>query len=71
MEIDGQTLALAAIGDLEVTRRGLIMEIQERDKQIAELQKRLAQYEPPGNGELNPEEIAALEARLEEPISGP
>jgi hypothetical protein len=29
---------LAAIGDLEVTRRALIMEIQARDERIAELE---------------------------------
>jgi len=41
---------LAAIGDLEVTRRALIMEIQARDEIIAELR---AKYEPqPENGKL-------------------
>jgi len=43
---------LAAIGDLEVTRRALIMEIEARDQVIAELQEKLAVYEPPENGKL-------------------
>lgn len=32
---------LAAIGDLEVTRRALIMEIQARDEYIKELEEKL------------------------------
>lgn len=46
MEIDQQTIILASIGDLEVTRRQLIMEIQARDERIAELEAKLAVYEP-------------------------
>ena len=37
-----QEIMLAAIGDLEVTRRQLIMEIQARDERIAELEAELA-----------------------------
>jgi len=47
-----QETVLAAIGDLEVTRRMLIMEIEHRDGIIAELRERLAAYEPPENGKL-------------------
>jgi hypothetical protein len=36
--MEPQTVILAAIGDLEVTRRQLIMEIQARDQKIAELE---------------------------------
>jgi hypothetical protein len=36
-----QEVMLAAIGDLEVTRRTLIMEIQARDEYIKELEERL------------------------------
>ena len=36
-----QEITLAAIGDLEVTRRALIMEIQARDEYIKELEGRL------------------------------
>jgi len=46
---------LAAIGDLEVTRRALIMEIQARDERIAELEEKLAVYEsaePTVNGSV-------------------
>jgi hypothetical protein len=39
--MDQQTITLAAIGDLEVTRRALIMEIQARDEYIKELEGRL------------------------------
>lgn len=35
-----QMIMLAAIGDLEVTRRQLILEIQARDARIAELEER-------------------------------
>jgi hypothetical protein len=49
---------LAAIGDLEVTRRALIMEIQARDEIIAELR---AKYEPEvlesANGQMVLEEV--------------
>jgi hypothetical protein len=38
-----QEVMLAAIGDLEVTRRQLIMEIQARDERIAELEAKLAE----------------------------
>jgi len=41
-----QEIMLAAIGDLEVTRRALIMEIQARDERITELEAKLAAYEP-------------------------
>jgi len=41
-----QEIMLASIGDLEVTRRQLIMEIQARDERIAELEEKLALYEP-------------------------
>ena len=44
--MDTQTITLAAIGDLEVTRRALIMEIQARDQRIEELEAKLALYEP-------------------------
>jgi hypothetical protein len=56
-----QEIMLAAIGDLEVTRRQLIMEIQARDQRIAELEAKLALYEPdmapqtneePSNGQI-------------------
>ena len=36
-----QEIMLAAIGDLEVTRRALIMEIQARDEYIKELEGKL------------------------------
>jgi hypothetical protein len=36
-----QEIMLAAIGDLEVTRRQLIMEIQARDEYIQELEGKL------------------------------
>jgi len=36
-----QEITLAAIGDLEVTRRALIMEIQARDELIKEYEERL------------------------------
>ena len=36
-----QEITLAAIGDLEVTRRALIMEIQARDEYIKELEDKL------------------------------
>jgi len=56
-----QEIMLAAIGDLEVTRRALIMEIQARDERIAELEERLAVYEPPEdkpeNGQMVLEEV--------------
>jgi len=52
-----QEIMLASIGDLEVTRRALIMEIQARDEIIAELR---AKYEPEqvedpaaGNGQVS------------------
>jgi len=37
-----QEIMLAAIGDLEVTRRALIMEINARDERIAELEAEVA-----------------------------
>lgn len=40
-----QMVMLAAIGDLEVTRRQLIMELQARDERITELEVKLAEYE--------------------------
>lgn len=46
-----QEIMLAAIGDLEVTRRQLILEIQARDERIAELEAKLAEYEP-SNGSV-------------------
>ena len=55
-----QEIMLAAIGDLEVTRRALIMEIQARDARIEELEERLAAYEPEGrpeNGQMVLEEV--------------
>lgn len=39
-----QTLVFAAIGDLEVTRRQLILEVQKRDERIAELEAELAEF---------------------------
>ena len=45
MEMDAQAVVLAAIGDLEVTRRTLIMEIQARDARIAELEARVEELE--------------------------
>lgn len=41
-----QEVMLAAIGDLEVTRRALIMEIQARDQYIAELEEKLGIEHP-------------------------
>lgn len=49
-----QEVILATIGDLEVSRRQLIMEIQARDEIIAELR---AKYEP--------EAVAAEQAAAE------
>jgi hypothetical protein len=40
-----QMIMLAAIGDLEVTRRQLIMELQARDERIKDLEVKLAEYE--------------------------
>jgi nitrate reductase NapAB chaperone NapD len=40
--VNQQEIMLAAIGDLEVTRRALIMEIQARDERIAELEAEVA-----------------------------
>ena len=37
--IDQQTMMLATIGDLELTRRQLLMEIEARDKRIKELKE--------------------------------
>jgi hypothetical protein len=56
--MDQQTIILASIGDLEVTRRTLILEIQARDEVIADLKQRLAVYEPEedpaaGNGQVS------------------
>jgi len=60
---------LAAIGDLEVTRRALIMEIQARDARIVELEAKLAVYEPPENGKLaeglNEEMVEHLQGVIE------
>jgi hypothetical protein len=39
--MDQQEIILATIGDLEVSRRQLIMEIQARDRYIAELEEKL------------------------------
>jgi len=62
-QMDQQTIMLAAIGDLEVTRRALIMEIQARDERIKELEEKLAVYEPPvgkpENGQMVLEEALA------------
>ena len=51
---------LAAIGDLEVTRRALIMEIQARDERIKELEAQLGLVTADGtqNGQVI-EEIPA------------
>ena len=53
-----QEIMLASIGDLEVTRRALIMEIQARDERIKELEEQLGirQAESNGSGILVPEE---------------
>jgi hypothetical protein len=40
-----QMVMLAAIGDLEIARRQLIMEIQARDARIAELERELMNRE--------------------------
>ena len=45
-----QEIILATIGDLEVTRRQLIMEIQARDERIAELEAQLAEFTAQKNG---------------------
>jgi hypothetical protein len=49
-----QEIMLAAIGDLEVTRRALIMEIQARDERIKELEEKLGitHDDEPGNGQV-------------------
>ena len=39
--MDQQEIILATIGDLEISRRQLIMEIQARDKYIKELEEKL------------------------------
>ena len=53
-----QEIMLASIGDLEVTRRQLIMEIQARDERIAELEAQLGiSQEKPENGQVALEEI--------------
>jgi len=62
-QMDQQTIMLAAIGDLEVTRRSLIMEIQARDEYIKGLEERLgivrnedgSLHEANGNGIVLPE----------------
>jgi len=50
-----QEIMLASIGDLEVTRRQLIMEIQARDERIKELEEQLG-INSNGSGILVPEE---------------
>ena len=53
-----QEIMLASIGDLEVTRRQLIMEIQARDERIKELEAQLGiSQEKPENGQVALEEI--------------
>jgi len=49
-----QEIMLAAIGDLEVTRRALIMEIQARDELIKEYEEKLGivRDEEPANGQV-------------------
>jgi len=61
--MDQQTIILASIGDLEVTRRTLILEIQARDEYIKDLEGRLGIEHPErpvaevsGNGIVLPEE---------------
>jgi len=53
-----QEIMLASIGDLEVTRRQLIMEIQARDERIKELEAQLGitHEDPSANGAV-PQEI--------------
>jgi hypothetical protein len=43
--MDQQLLTLTIIGDLEVSRRQLVIELQVRDERIAELEQRLAEAE--------------------------
>jgi len=53
-----QEIMLASIGDLEVTRRQLIMEIQARDERIKELEAQLGISEQrPENGQMVLEEV--------------
>ena len=56
MEIDQQTIIFASIGDLEVTRRTLMIEIQARDQKIAELEAELRELK----GEDPPQTIEAV-----------
>jgi hypothetical protein len=55
-----QEIMLAAIGDLEVTRRALIMEIQARDARIAELEEQLGIPSSNGNGLVVPDKEIVL-----------
>ena len=41
--MDQQEVILATIGDLEISRRQLIMEVQARDQRIAELEAQIAE----------------------------
>jgi len=53
--MDQQTIMLASIGDLEVTRRQLILEIQARDERIKELEEQLGitlENDSTGNGQV-------------------
>jgi hypothetical protein len=59
--MDQQEIILATIGDLEISRRQLIMEIQARDTYIKELEEKLgithdenpgAEAEPTKNGSV-------------------
>ena len=56
-QMNPQEVMLAAIGDLEVTRRQLIMEIQARDERIAELEEKLGLPENETNGQMVLEEV--------------
>jgi len=56
VEIDQQTIIFASIGDLEVTRRTLMIEIQARDQKIAELEAELRELK----GEDPPQTIEAV-----------
>lgn len=58
-QMNQQEIMLAAIGDLEVTRRALIMEIQARDARIAELEEQLGIPANETNGQMVLEEVEA------------
>jgi hypothetical protein len=53
---DQQTLILAAIGDLEITRRQLILEIQARDERIQELEQLLKEADGGSNEQDRPQD---------------